>query len=124
MSCPERSATRLASDFLPNNFPDLKEEGNALVVGYCAVRREKPTGSLWSTVGLTNMDFWSFSSNDEVNTVILSPEFAVEMEKIYTTDLGESDEVPLQEWKKRPLSLNVKEWFSHLYCSLVLDGMM
>ena len=34
---------------------------------------------VWSTVGSTNMDFWSFSTNDEVNAVILSPGFAVRM---------------------------------------------
>ena len=31
---------------------------------------------IWSTVGSTNMDFWSFSTNDEVNAIILSREFA------------------------------------------------
>src|SRR5271157_2887135 len=69
---------------------------------------------IWSTVGSTNMDFWSFSSDDEVNAVILNREFAGEMEKMFAGDLAESDEVRWQEWKKRPLSLKVKEWFSHL----------
>jgi cardiolipin synthase len=70
---------------------------------------------IWSTVGSTNMDFWSFSSNDEVNAVILSREFATEMEKMFSLDLGESDQVRWEDWKKRPLSLKVKEWFSHLF---------
>jgi cardiolipin synthase A/B len=70
---------------------------------------------VWSTVGSTNMDFWSFSSDDEVNAVILSREFAVEMERMFAGDLGQSDEVRWKEWKKRPLSLKVKEWFSHLF---------
>ena len=82
---------------------------------------------VWSTVGSTNMDFWSFSSDDEVNAVILSREFAVEMEKMFARDIAESDEVRWQEWKKRPLSLKVKEWFSHslptgyrLFCKMGL----
>ena len=70
---------------------------------------------IWSTVGSTNMDFWSFSSNDEVNAVILSRDFATEMEKMFSQDLGESDQVRWEDWKKRPLSLKVKEWFSHLF---------
>jgi cardiolipin synthase len=70
---------------------------------------------IWSTVGSTNMDFWSFSSNDEVNAVILSREFATEMEKMFDQDLGESDQVRWEDWKRRPLSLKVKEWFSHLF---------
>jgi cardiolipin synthase A/B len=70
---------------------------------------------IWSTVGSTNMDFWSFSSNDEVNAVILNREFAVEMEKMFARDLAESDEVRWEEWKKRPLFIKIKEWFSHLF---------
>ncbi len=70
---------------------------------------------IWSTVGSTNMDFWSFSSNDEVNAVILSREFATEMEKMFAQDLAESDQVRWEDWKRRPFSLRVKEWFSHLF---------
>ena len=70
---------------------------------------------VWSTVGSTNMDFWSFSSDDEVNAVILSREFALEMENMFAGDLAESDQVRWQEWKERPLSLKVKEWLSHLF---------
>jgi cardiolipin synthase len=70
---------------------------------------------VWSTVGSTNMDFWSFSSNDEVNAVILSREFAAEMEKMFAHDLAESDQVRWEDWKSRPFSLKFKEWFSHLF---------
>ena len=69
---------------------------------------------VWSTVGSTNMEWWSFSSNDEVNAVILSREFATEMEKMFAADLAESDQIRLEEWKKRPLLLKIREWFSHL----------
>jgi len=72
---------------------------------------------VWSTVGSTNMDFWSFSSNDEVNAVILGREFAAEMEKMFAQDLAESDQVQWEDWKKRPLSLKIKEWFSHLFAN-------
>jgi cardiolipin synthase len=44
--------------------------------------RSLPSLNVWSTVGSTNMDFWSFSSNDEVNAVILSKEFASEMDRV------------------------------------------
>ena len=70
---------------------------------------------VWSTVGSTNMDFWSFSTNDEVNAVILSREFAVEMEKMFAGDLAESDQIRWEEWKKRPLRLKIRGWFWHLF---------
>jgi cardiolipin synthase len=70
---------------------------------------------VWSTVGSTNMDFWSFSTNDEVNAVILSREFAMEMEKMFARDLTESDQIRWKEWKKRPLLSKLRERFSHLF---------
>jgi phosphatidylserine/phosphatidylglycerophosphate/cardiolipin synthase-like enzyme len=48
---------------------------------------------VWPTVDSTNLDYWSLLSNDEVNAAILSREFAVEMEKVFTKDLAESDEI-------------------------------
>ncbi|MDP2657403.1 MAG: phospholipase D-like domain-containing protein, partial [Candidatus Deferrimicrobium sp.] len=71
--------------------------------------------NVWSTVGSTNMDFWSFSSNDEVNAVILSREFAAQMEKMFARDIAESNEIRLEEWKKRPVLNKIKEWFAHQF---------
>jgi cardiolipin synthase len=71
--------------------------------------------NVWSTVGSTNMDFWSFSSNDEVNAVILNKEFASEMEKMFAADLAKSHEIRLEEWEKRPLLNRLKEWFTHQF---------
>jgi len=71
--------------------------------------------SVWSTVGSTNMEGWSFSTNDEVNAVILSREFAAEMEKMFAGDLAESEEILWEAWEKRPLFLKVREWFWHLF---------
>ncbi len=69
---------------------------------------------LWSTVGSTNMDFWSFSTNDEVNAIILSRTFALEMEKMFATDLAESGEIRWEEWRNRPLLSKIRERLAHL----------
>ena len=69
---------------------------------------------VWSKVGSTNMDFWSFSINDEVNAVILSREFAREMEQMFAADLAESAEIVWEEWKKRPLLSKIREQLAHL----------
>ena len=71
--------------------------------------------NVWSTVGSTNMDFWSFSSNDEVNAAILSKEFASEMEKMFARDVSASHEIRLKEWKNRPILNRIKEWFAHQF---------
>lgn len=70
---------------------------------------------VWSTVGSTNMDYLSLLSNDEVNAVILSHEFAVEMEKMFVRDLADSRQIQWDEWKKRPLFQRIREWFTHLF---------
>ena len=70
---------------------------------------------VWSTVGSTNMDFMSLLNNDEVNAVILSHEFAIEMEKMFVSDLADSRQIQLDEWKKRPLLPRIREWFVNLF---------
>jgi len=62
---------------------------------------------IWTTGGLL--------SDDEVNAVILSHEFAVQMEKMFAGDLAESDQIQWEEWKKRPLLPRIEEWFAHLF---------
>ena len=70
---------------------------------------------VWSTVGSTNLDYWSLLSDDEVNAVILNHEFAIEMEKMFTSDLEESNQIQLEEWEKRPLYPRIREWLAHLF---------
>ena len=50
-----------------------------------------------------------------MNAVILSREFANEMEKMFAEDLAESDQIRWEEWKRRPLPIKIREWFSHLF---------
>jgi cardiolipin synthase len=69
---------------------------------------------VWSTVGSTNMDLWSFLRNDEVNAVILGRDFAAEMETMFGKDIEESHQIHLDQWEKRPLSERAKEWLARL----------
>jgi cardiolipin synthase len=70
---------------------------------------------VWSTVGSTNMDYLSLLKNDEVNAVILSHDFAVDMEKMFAKDLANSRQIQWDEWKKRPLLPKIREWFVNLF---------
>jgi cardiolipin synthase len=70
---------------------------------------------VWSTVGSTNMDYLSMLSNDEVNAVVLSKEFAVEMEKMFARDLANSVQIKPEEWEKRPYLPRVREWFINIF---------
>jgi len=99
------------------NYSELLESGvkiyerrNALLHAKTAV-----IDGVWSTVGSTNLDYWSLLSDDEVNAVVLSREFAAEMEKSFAKDLMESHEIKWEEWKERPLFSKMREWFAHLF---------
>lgn len=77
--------------------------------------RTSVVDGVWSTVGSTNMDLWSFLHNNEVNAVIIGGDFASEMEALFERDLEQSKEVVLDEWGRRPLFPRIREWFSHLF---------
>ena len=97
-------------------YADLLEAGVSIFERRDAVLHAK-TGvidGVWSTVGSSNMDFWSFLVNDEVNAVILSNEFAVKMEQMFDKDIDKSDQVKLNEWNQRPLYPRIRELISHL----------
>lgn len=68
---------------------------------------------VWSTVGSTNLDIWSFANNDEVNAVILDRDFARQMERLFEEDLSDSIEIRLDQWRKRSLFKRVKELGSY-----------
>jgi len=104
------SAGRYYYSGLLNSGVKLYERRDVLLHAKTAV-----IDNVWSTVGSTNMDFWSFSSNDEVNAVILNKEFASEMEKMFAADIAASHEIRLEEWKKRPWYNRIKEWFAHQF---------
>lgn len=69
---------------------------------------------VWSTIGSTNLDWRSFLHNDEINAVVLGGNFAAQMETMFSDDLAQSDQVTLSRWKRRPLSVRVKEWMARL----------
>lgn len=70
---------------------------------------------VWSTIGSTNFDVRSFLHNDEANAVIIGKSFADKLEQLFQRDLGESRQVTLESWKRRPMFDRVKEWGSRLF---------
>ena len=70
---------------------------------------------VWSTVGSTNMDLWSFLRNDEVNAIVLGRDFADKLEAMFQSDLEKSNQLLLEQWEKRPLSSRLKESFGRLF---------
>jgi cardiolipin synthase len=74
---------------------------------------------VWSTVGSTNLDWRSLLYNDEVNVVVMGPEFAAQMLAVFNRDLTESEEITLEKWNNRPLSDRVKEVSARFWARLL-----
>jgi cardiolipin synthase len=72
---------------------------------------------MWTSVGSTNFDSRSFSTNDEANLNVYDRTFAQAQEKIFAADLERSRRVTLEEWESRPLSERLWEHATGLLSS-------
>ncbi len=72
---------------------------------------------LWVSVGSTNFDTRSFSTNDEANLNVYDRAFAQAQERIFAADLARSRRVTLDEWESRPLLERLWEHASGLLSS-------
>ena len=70
---------------------------------------------VWSTVGSTNLDWRSFLHNEEVNAVVLGTQFGDRMRAAFARDVASSEEITLEQWRRRPVDLRLKEMFSWLW---------
>lgn len=118
---PSASDYSVALEAARYNYSELLNAGVKLFELRDALLHSKTAviDGVWSTVGSSNMDFWSSLTDDEADAVILSREFAGEMEKMFDRDLTKSDQIQWEEWKKRPLLPRIREWFAHLLSPLL-----
>ena len=65
---------------------------------------------IWSYVGSMNFDNRSLSFNDESLLVALDPVVGAQMDSIFMDDIKSSQEMKLDEFRKRPLSNKILEW--------------
>jgi len=70
---------------------------------------------VWSTIGSTNLDWRSFLHNQEINAVVLSPDFAAQMKAVFEGDLAASDAITLEAWERRPLGFRLKEGLARMW---------
>jgi cardiolipin synthase len=65
---------------------------------------------IWSYVGSMNFDNRSLSFNDESLLVALDPGVGAQMNSIFLDDIKSSQEMKLDEFRRRPLSNKILEW--------------
>jgi cardiolipin synthase len=64
---------------------------------------------VWSTVGSSNLDWWSIARNDEINTVVLSVRFGQQMNASFTRDLQDSQQLDPAQWQQRSVLERIEE---------------
>jgi cardiolipin synthase len=69
---------------------------------------------VWSTVGTSNLDWWSIARDNEVNAVILGHHFGDEMNLMFKNDLEDSENIELTRWKEYSLVERLREAFAEL----------
>ncbi len=99
-----------------SHYEDLLESGVRLYE-----RRERmvhaktaTVDGVWSTVGSTNMDLWSFLRDNEINVIVVGKDFAQKVEQLFEKDLVASKEITKEQWSHRPLSDRLKETLARL----------
>ena len=70
---------------------------------------------VWSTVGSTNLDWRSFTHNQEINAVLLGQEFGYKMQLLFEQDLESSRLITLEAWRSRSLTARIKERLARLW---------
>jgi cardiolipin synthase A/B len=64
---------------------------------------------VWSTVGTSNLDWWSIVRDNELNAIILSHSFASKMELMFNNDLENCRQIKLEQWEQRGLKERLEE---------------
>ena len=81
-------------------------EGGVRIHEYCPTMIHAKTLTIdgaWSSVGSVNFDNRSFQLQDEVTLCVRSNAFAAQLDAQFERDLGRSECIDPQRWRKRPL---------------------
>ena len=70
---------------------------------------------VWSTIGSTNLDWRSFTNNQEINAVVLGQGFGEQMQTLFEKDLESSKQITLEDWRNRSVSVRIKERFARFW---------
>ncbi len=108
---PSRSDNWLVLQAGHSYYEDLLEAGVKIYERKNRLLHAKTAtvDGVWSTVGSTNLDWRSLQHNDELNAVVLGPEFAASMNAVFDKDRGLSTAITRESWAARPIVERVKE---------------
>ncbi len=108
---PEKSDEPLIGAAARSHYAELLAAGVKIYEWRGKVLHAKTAtiDGVWSTVGSSNLDWWSIARDNEVNAVILSTHFGAQMNLMFFNDLEESLQIFEPQWDHRPWLHRVEE---------------
>ncbi|HEY7024609.1 MAG TPA: phospholipase D-like domain-containing protein [Candidatus Limnocylindrales bacterium] len=96
-----------------SQYSDLMEAGVRIFELNDVVLHSKTLtiDGVWSAVGSSNFDHRSVLFNDEVDAVVLGRKTAAGLEEIFEDDQKSAKEIKLNEWRKRPFTDRMGDFF-------------
>ncbi len=113
---PSQSDEHLIVSAERSHYHDLLKAGVKIYEWQGAMLHAKTAtiDGVWSTVGSSNLDWWSIARNNELNAVILSHPFGNEMNRMFLADLSDAREIKTEQWSDRSLAERFKETIAGL----------
>lgn len=114
---PGRSTSDAAVTAGRSNYGDLLEAGVKLHEYQGRVLHAKTAviDGAWSAVGSSNLDWRSTVWNNEIDAIILGPDFGGQMEAVFQADVTASKTIDLAAWRRRGLGERVRELRAKLF---------
>ncbi len=108
---PGRTNEPLIGPAARSNFSPLLDAGVKIYLwqGEMLHAKTATVDGVWSTVGSSNLDWWSIARNDEINTVVLSLRFGQQMNEAFMSDIENSERIDATDWQQRFFLEKVEE---------------
>jgi cardiolipin synthase A/B len=100
-----------------SHYADLLEAGVRIFEIEHVILHSKAVtiDGVWSAVGSSNFDHRSVLFNDEVEAIVLGRKTAKGLERIFEEDQAAAREIRLEQWKQRPLSDRLTDFFQRTW---------
>ena len=121
MVLPSHSDSKFAYHAGRSFYADLLEAGVRIYERNDRMLHAKAAivDGVWSTVGSTNLDWRSLLYNDEINIVVIGPDFAGQMSQVFDGDIAESEEITREKWRDRSIKDRFKEMGARAWARLL-----
>ncbi|HQT39749.1 MAG TPA: phospholipase D-like domain-containing protein [Acidocella sp.] len=104
-----------------SHYEDLLKAGVHVYERHGAVLHAKTAviDGQWSVVGSSNLDWRSVVFNNEIDAVVMGPDFGGLMEAMFSKDLAASKEITLTAWRHRGVAERLNEVRARMVESLL-----